>query len=724
MLALISSVVAATAEAANLSFRHVVIDSNNPANPHNKTLGDIDGDGFLDAIVASSSGDGMFWYEYPAWTKHAIRSAGSWTTDMQAADLDEDGDLDVITPTNSALVWYENPRSGGDPRTDTWTQHTIGAAGGGNHDVEIADVDGDGDMDVVSRKKRGEGTFFWRQQTPTSWTQITVSTRAGEGTGLGDLDGDGDIDVVHNGFWMEQITPTNWVERDIDTGGPRDSGARIADVNGNGRNDVVLSPSETSSGRFSWYEAADPRNGPWTEHVIDSTVSYLHTFQVLDVDGDGDLDFVTAEMHQSADPDEVSIYFNLSQGLSWSQQVVATTGSHNVRAGDIGNDGDIDIFGANWNDRAPNSAVVEYWENLTDPVLPLDQWETHLIDGAAPWQPVLSDTADVDGDGRVDIVAGGFWYKNPGSPAGAWTRNTISDPFNMAWVRDFDGDGDADILGTRARLSGADFVWARNNGSGAFTVLDNVQNGEGDFLQGVAGASFSAGGPFEIALSWHAGGKGVQMITVPSDPVNGTWTWRKISNTSQDEALSVGDLDGDGNLDLYQGTRWLRYEGESWTEFTANGVSGDPDRNRLADIDGDGDLDAVVGFEGTSTDLIWLEHPTNATATWRLHTIATGVGGGYSMDVADMDGDGDTDVILGEHKGAAQTLIFENGGNGGSWTPHGVGEGGSGIDHHDGSHPVDIDGDGDLDIISIGWFNDKVWLFENKAINGGASNAS
>ena len=59
---------------------------------------------------------------------------------------------------------------------------------------------------------------------------------------------------------------------------------------------------------------------------MDATVSYIHTFKSVDIDGDGDLDLVTAEMHQSDDPDEVSVYYNLGGGLTWSQQVLATSG--------------------------------------------------------------------------------------------------------------------------------------------------------------------------------------------------------------------------------------------------------------------------------------------------------------------------------------------------------------------------------------------------------------
>ncbi len=110
LLMAMAAVGAPPAGAQGLAFEHEVIDPANPSDPHCKTLGDINGDGFPDALAASSSGDGMYWYEYPDWTKHAIRGSGSWTTDMQTADIDGDGDPDVIIPNSSGLQWYENPR--------------------------------------------------------------------------------------------------------------------------------------------------------------------------------------------------------------------------------------------------------------------------------------------------------------------------------------------------------------------------------------------------------------------------------------------------------------------------------------------------------------------------------------------------------------------------------------------------------------------------------------
>ncbi len=721
LLMAMAAVGAPPAGAQGLAFEHEVIDPANPSDPHCKTLGDINGDGFPDALAASSSGDGMYWYEYPDWTKHAIRGSGSWTTDMQTADIDGDGDPDVIIPNSSGLQWYENPRPVGDPRTDPWVEHLIGAQGANHHDVEVADIEGDDDLDVVSRTKSGGDSFLWRQESPLSWTRIAISTADGEGTAIADLDGDDDMDVAHNGFWMEQIDTTTWIAHTIDSNWANDVGVVIADIDGNGDPDVVLAPSE-SSGRMSWYEADDPVNGPWIEHSIDPSVSYLHTFEAGDMDGDGDLDLVTAEMHQSSDPDEVSVYRNDGGGLSWTQVVVATTGSHNLRIGDIGNDGDLDIFGANWNDSAPNSAVVEMWHNqLVAGILSLDRWQRHIIETALPWQAVFVEGRDLDGDDLPDIVTGGWWYPNPGTLAGAWTQSTVGSPLNnMAVVHDFDHDGDADILGTDGAVSGEDFRWARNDGTGQFEILDITNSAMGgDFLQGASVGQVVAGGGEEVLLSWHNGVAGTSMFSIPADPATPAWPLSQISSTTNQEQIPIGDLDGDLDVDVHLGTDWLRQDaaGVFSTQAGISLSSGVPDRVVLADIDLDEDLDVVIGVEFGGI-LVWGEN-LNQGASWTEHVIAADFDY-FSVDAADLDHDGDVDVVGGAHQANGEVSIYENDGDGVTWTTHIVDPGDTTvIDHHDGTRLVDMDLDGDLDIISIGWSRRSLVIYENLAITLG-----
>ncbi|MBI1936260.1 VCBS repeat-containing protein [Candidatus Woesearchaeota archaeon] len=704
----------------DIPFASVTIDANNPVDPHNKAVGDINGDGFVDVLAAGSSSSGLYWYEYPSWTKRLIAS-GAFTTDMETGDIDGDGDVDVVIPNGLGLMWYKNPRPLGNPATDAWTPVNIGGAGANNHDVELADLNKDGKLDVVSRPKGGGATNVWLQNTPTSWTRVVASTRAGEGTALGDIDGDGDVDIAHNGFWLENLgNGASWSERNIDVNWPLDVGVHIADINKDGRNDVVLAPSE-SGGRFSWYESINPKTGPWTEHAISSTISYAHTFKSADMDKDGKLDLVTAEMHQSSN-DEVSVWRNNGGGLSWTKQVVVNTGSHNLRLADIGNDGDIDIVGANWNDAAPDSAIIRMWRNDLNSKSTLDSWQRSVADVAKPARAVFIRSADLDSDGKKDLVTGGWWYKNPGTLSGGWTRKTIGAPLNnIAVIYDFDSDGDLDLLGTQGVGSDVNnrFAWARNDGKGNFTVLTNIATGgSGDFLQGAVAGRFSSAGSIQVALSWHNGGGGVQMLTVPADPSTTTWTWKVISTTSQDEDLSAGDIDRDGDLDLLLGTQWLHNDGSSWTPLTLFSTTASPDRNRLSDINRDGRLDSVVGYEAISVfgKLAWYEQPLNPTNAWTEHVIANVIGP-MSLDVADMDFDGDLDVVVGEHNlansASAKLYVFENVDTiGGTWSSHVVY---TGDEHHDGTQVADLDSDGDPDIYSIGWNNNQLTVYENKA---------
>ena len=721
-------------------------------NPHCKALGDIDGDGYPDLAAGGAYANGaVVWYKYvnrTNWTRHVIATNApttyGFTTSMELGDVDGDGDLDIIVPTGSLATgghkgdhvwWFENPRPSGDPRTGVWIKHDIGAASA--HDLVVGDVNGDGRLDVVAQLR---SVTLLIQTATGGWTKVAVATNADEGTALGDIDRDGDLDIVVGGRWLENPLPTGpvtgpWTQRSYDNSiAPNTTqwACWVADLNRDGRPDIVLAPADfVHDGRLRVYlEPADPRSGTWLRNDALSGSGMVHSLQAADIDRDGNPDLVTAEMEQSTTGKRVMILYNRGgTGTNWSApQVVGTTGSHWVKVGDIDRDGDLDIYGINHGNNG-GEVNVHVWRNLLSErgKLSLDRWQRRVVDPARPAQAVFIGSQDIDRDGRKDIITGAWWYRNPGSAGGVWTRTTIGSPLNnMAAVHDFDGDGDLDILGTQGVGANSDarFVWARNDGSGVFSILSNITSGDGDFLQGVAVDRFTNGGPFQVALSWHVAGQGIQMLTVPADPVGQTWPWRRISTTSQDEQLSAGDVDRDGDRDLVMGTKWLRDDGAAWTPFTLNSTAGDPDRNRLADINGDGRLDVVVGFEAISIPgkLAWYETPANATTIWPEHIIATNVVGPMSLDVADMDSDGDLDVVVGEHNlaspSSARLWIFENvDGLGLNWTSHLVY---TGDEHHDGAQVVDIDGDGDLDIISIGWGHSNVLLYENLAAGDNA----
>ncbi|MCC6445850.1 MAG: VCBS repeat-containing protein [Armatimonadetes bacterium] len=382
--AILAAIAFAPGHPAPIPFEHIVIDRDTPEGTDCKAAGDIDGDGFPDILLGGNlKGGNLVWYRHPDWKKHVI-DTGQFSVDMQVGDVDGDGDLDVViseayeAPSKGkALVWYENPRPKGNPATDPWKRHVITASAPVDsyiHDVEVGDINSDGKLDVAIRHGK---TALYIQNSPDSWTEKVLDAGSGagdeEGTALADLNRDGRLDVVLNGYWLEQPSDPikgTWVKHMIAPDWPHLVGVTVADINGDRRPDVLLSPAE-DPGRLSWYEApTDPASGKWIEHVIDEDVHYIHTFKVADMNLDGKLDVVTAEMAESGyHPDKPSrkrlcIYLNGGRGLKWRRQVVAVTGLHNLRLADIGSDGDIDIIGANW---GGSYHPVKLWRNRLDP---------------------------------------------------------------------------------------------------------------------------------------------------------------------------------------------------------------------------------------------------------------------------------------------------------------------------------------------------------------------
>jgi hypothetical protein len=244
-----------------------------------------------------------------------------------------------------------------------------------------------------------------------------------------------------------------------------------------------------------------------------------------------------------------------------------------------------------------------------------------------PPRGVLVAAADLDGDGLKDSATAGWWYRNPGTAGGAWQRREVGLPFrNMAIIHDFNGDGYPDLLGTMGAgaEANAEFVWAANDGRGKFQIHP-AGTCRGDFLQGVAVARFRPEDVVSVVVSWHAGklgNTGLHLLPVPSDPARQEWGCRELGDFSQQEALSVGDIDHDGRLDLLTGARWLRNTGTGWEPYTLHKTEEWPDRNRLVDMNRDGRLDAVVGyFARGEAKLAWYEQPEDPREPWKEHLI-------------------------------------------------------------------------------------------------------
>jgi hypothetical protein len=189
--------------------------------------------------------------------------------------------------------------------------------------------------------------------------------------------------------------------------------------------------------------------------------------------------------------------------------------------------------------------------------------------------------------------------------------------------------------------------------------------------------------------------------------------------------IAVGDIDGDGDKDISRVDRWLENaggKGEKWVEHVAafdfgkEGPWGLQTRASLVDVDSDGDLD-LIQAEGDVVDgrVAWFENLQGNGSKWERHLIKLP---GHKQDfhslcVADFDNDGDLDIFTGGGPltvGEHQWFMFENvDGKGAKWQEHLIRKG---LHTHE-SVCGDIDGDGDIDILTKPWNGDLHLCFEN-----------
>lgn len=697
-------------------------------------VGDFDANGRGDFVIASRDKRGRIelWRSLPddQFDKVLIETADINPEAGGAAhDIDDDGDLDLVLAQDNLgrdIFWWENPAPNfGRP----WTRRTLStSAGTVHHDQLFADVDHDGQAELVSWNQGSQSLLLFEipkdpRGTTSPWAKKVIyksPTKNFEGLAFHDIDGDGKGDLVGAGLWWKFNAGT--FTANVIDGSASFTRVAVGQLVPGGRPEVVFAPGD-AIGTAYWYQW----NGTFWTRTLLSVARKSHTLEISDFDGDGNLDVLLGEMQRGAVDCQLMIFRGDGKGVFQKQVLAVGNGIHEGKLVDLDQDGDLDIIHKPYDDGTPRidvwlSTRARYATNLwtrTQVARPLQSQATYAVAG------------DIDGDGWSDVAAGDSWWRNPGTNTnGTWTRAVFDAPLrNVAALVDLDGDGDLDAFGTQGVGStpNASFAWAENDGAARFRVHTNIPAGKGDFLQGVAVARFAGPtGPLQIALSWHQAGSGVQLLTVPVDPVKTRWNWSKISDASQDEDLSAGDIDGDGDLDLFLGTRWL--ENPSWTahtigkvdDLTKVGGTPTPDRNELADMDGDGDLDAVVALEN-GREILWFENPRRRlppTQAWPRHVLGVSAGQGFSMDVADLDRDGDPDVVVGEHRGAIdnRVLLFRNDGALKPFTMSVIDTGpATTIDHHDGTRLHDMDGDGDLDLFSVGWTHPKLWMWTNGA---------
>lgn len=302
----------------------------------------------------------------------------------------------------------------------------------------------------------------------------------------------------------------------------------------------------------------------------------------------------------------------------------------------------------------------------------LDDWDRHLLGRKSP-SDVGGAAMDVDGDGQMDFVAGGAWYENPGPQREREFARHIFDPelnsVHDLIVGDIDGDGRMDIV----------------------TMADTRRFPHNE-------------------LRWYS---------IPQNPQE-HWVPTRIGEPTH-SGISLGDIDGDGDLDVVRSNVWFENldEGTAWRghkmtepwgadhpEFAVNAT-----QTETVDINGDRRLDVVIcDGENPGSRIAWLEAPEDPRGgQWKAHHLPRSDddprGALHSLKLADFNNDGRLEILTVEMerfpgRRPPRWFIWENVDGVGTFREHVI------LDANLGGHETvvgDVDGDGDVDICSKPW---------------------
>lgn len=358
-------------------------------------LADFDRDGDLDAAVSRRITEQAAWYERvndSLWIPHLIGRSENLKNALGATDLDvnHDGWPDVVF----SYVWFKNPGDLSQNPDSGWESFSFR---GGGHDIINADINQDGINDVIIYNGRKLAWYDGGDSLKENIISEGYHDHGGVAPqGDGDLDNNGTADLVIPGFWFANPGADNesWIRHEwpydsvTNASYGRSIRAFIADINQDGKNDIVYSNCDTGGSHVYWVENQD-EGQTWESHELpDPPVNSgdvpgtgsFHSLGVADFNLDGNPDIFAGEQE---DPDtymesqgkvvmkprglkERGVIWYNKGGHEPSFEIfvihVDNPGWHGARLGDVDQDGDIDIVSKVWNADGP-VYHVDYWRN-------------------------------------------------------------------------------------------------------------------------------------------------------------------------------------------------------------------------------------------------------------------------------------------------------------------------------------------------------------------------
>jgi hypothetical protein len=678
-------------------------------------VGDLDNDGDEDIITSSTGFPIMFpaliiiWENDGtpfdlAWSSAIVASFGVGPEDVinsiDIADLDNDGDLDIVAgynnTANNVLIWG-NPLDfgAGAPFADPWvggmSGFIVGSSPGEVNEVAVGDLNWDGNIDIVSVHNDLGGMpviNIWNNSGDPfgalwGFQGLTMPAPGGApriSVAVGDFDNDGDLDIVTGDpggsiqNWenpLEMVDPftvlwSGGIGNPIHAGFDPPNSIDVGDIDNDGDLDVAVGYYGFNAVEViieNPFESVDPMANPWLGINIGGT-GPVWELTLGDLDNDGWLDTMTSNEFANVQGSEND---QSPWDFGWQYNYVGdvgATGRSAVALADFDNDGDLDVAAGD------SAASTFVWNNtLIHRNMPLNtsmpaSTNTGPIMASMPVRAL--DTGDIDNDGDLDAVtcsmsdSGNLYVWNNSTPwdPNLWDATSIdTNLFPPRFVQDcrladLDNDGDLDVVAGGSNI-GATVADLR--------IWENPYNG-------------GTGNPFSpTAFPW-SGGVGVEIsggiISFP--PSIATFL-----------SLDVADFDNDGDLDI---------------------VSVDSEPN--------------LGPPVTGT-VIWqnplpLSNPF-AVSPWNYNMIETFAPWiQFSVAAGDLDNDGDVDVAAGGLAGFPIRIWNNTNSSGGDpWVGPWAEKLLDVCPSNASIELSDLDNDGDLDIVCINEMDTNVWAIQN-----------
>lgn len=548
---------------------------------------------------------------------------------------------------------------------------------------------------------------------------------------LADFDGDGLLDILVSSdddsslSWFKNIDGNfNFgLKKLISNNEPFTQNALPVDLDGDGDNDILVAAAGNDT--LSWFENTDGNGSFNIRHIVDDNLDFVYAVDSKDLDGDGDNDVVATSLVGAS----VVWYENTDgQGNFGLAQLIDSnaSGVRDVHINDFDGDGDMDIISAN------NTVSSLIWYENVDGN---GNFGNQHIVGNVITEGIVY-TGDLDGDGDNDVVLGSFgnssfnnmsWYENVDGLGDfvlgqVLTFTGSSHTFRDISMADLDGDSDLDIyiaLGVYPN-SGTGYAYWFENMDGDGTFGDRILiNDKLDGARSIIAGDMDSDGDHDLVV----GSKIESKVSVfDNENGQGSFSDRIYVNTSVVgiNTVRLADIDGDSDLDAVctaTGDDIL-----SWYEnldglgdfgnqiIIENSYDGQFGLN-LADIDGDGDNDLITA--PASSTISWYEN-TDGLGTFGPENIINFAGSSGARDIktADIDGDNDLDVLVCYFGGDSEVAWFENLDGLGTFGP-------MNIIYQDSlawsyaADTADFDGDGDLDIAFVQNQGNKVFWAEN-----------